>query len=399
MPSPSEVTLEALSLATSEDPESELDLAAYKDRPFFFGNDPIDQLSGIKHLADNARTLLASPTLAKTDVPAIAIGAGPSLAGYLDQIRRLQDRCLIISCDSAFKGLVAAGIVPHLVTPLERHPSVLDMVPLNAGASFFAGTPVCVPEAVRRFDRHLFIPGVDRIYDWCCVTGDWRIAYGSSTGTMAAHVAAGYTTGDIYLVGHDLCYADDGDSHWSGVQPGHRVREIAGYVPGADGTQRPANYWWLRFRKQIGDLASRRGSFINVNAADGRGALIDHTTPGRLPDPRSLPRVNPVQLEETNEERLHLWREDAMDLAIDAERLLDGLLHATCFAETDILDIVPRRNGHCLAFYLQSICAQMSYEVRLGRSREFVLDWFKTAALNAIDTAIPVFREIAHAAA
>src|SRR5262245_60352828 len=54
-----------------------------------------------------------------TDIPAIVIGAGPSLDATLAAIRDLQDRALLISVDTAVRPLLAAGITPHLVVSVD----------------------------------------------------------------------------------------------------------------------------------------------------------------------------------------------------------------------------------------------------------------------------------------
>ena len=53
------------------------------------------------------------------NLPAIVIGAGPSLDRNLPAISRLQNRALLIAVDTAVRPLLAAGIRPHLVVSVD----------------------------------------------------------------------------------------------------------------------------------------------------------------------------------------------------------------------------------------------------------------------------------------
>ncbi len=59
-----------------------------------------------------------------TDVPAIVVGAGPSLDRNLDLLRRASSRSIIIAVDTALRPLLTAGIVPHVVVAVD--PSELN---------------------------------------------------------------------------------------------------------------------------------------------------------------------------------------------------------------------------------------------------------------------------------
>lgn len=49
-----------------------------------------------------------------TGVPAIVVGAGPSLDENTTELRRFQNRAVVITADTALKPLLSAGIQPHL---------------------------------------------------------------------------------------------------------------------------------------------------------------------------------------------------------------------------------------------------------------------------------------------
>src|SRR6476659_8277570 len=54
-----------------------------------------------------------------TNVPAVVVGAGPSLDANLSALYDLQDRALLIAVDTAVRPLLAAGIRPHVVVSVD----------------------------------------------------------------------------------------------------------------------------------------------------------------------------------------------------------------------------------------------------------------------------------------
>lgn len=324
------------------------------DRPQAYGNDISDSFTGLVNAAKNARAVLPAPTLEQLhghygDVPVISIAGGPSLNSQLPLLRELQDRALLVACDSVLKGLLAGGVDPHFVTPIERLPSTVDMVRGTEGCrAVFAGIAVVPPEAVTPFgERVVGVYAGDQIYTWMHPTVRRRISTGSSTGVLSFTVGSAFTTGTVYLVGHDL--ARDGDrSHWDGsplsselwLQAKQRssssTNAIAGLdarlVPGNGGGLVEATVWWDRFRSEIAgeviDLKAQGRRVVNVSAHLRTGAVIPGTETAPLPDPASLPPLVARPLPARDPARLRDWQERAARLPADADAFLahiDGL--------------------------------------------------------------------------
>jgi SAM-dependent methyltransferase len=81
------------------------------------------------HTLTNLPTIAAEGDAAALDhlfpgVPAIVVGAGPSLDRNVAALLRLKDRALFIAVDTAVRPLLAAGIRPHLVVAVD--PSELN---------------------------------------------------------------------------------------------------------------------------------------------------------------------------------------------------------------------------------------------------------------------------------
>src|SRR5947207_12101996 len=49
------------------------------------------------------------------NVPLVIVSAGPSLDLNIEELRGIEDRCFILSVDTALRPLLAAGVTPHAV--------------------------------------------------------------------------------------------------------------------------------------------------------------------------------------------------------------------------------------------------------------------------------------------
>lgn len=317
---------------------------ALRDQPQLYGNDIIDSFMGLYHASLNAPQLLASPFLGGNfgvggETPVIAIGAGPSLRGHLDRLRALQERCILVCCDSAFPGLVAAGIVPHVVTPLERlRANATFMPPAKGTRAAFAGLPVCHPDALPPFEGNLVgVAGYDRLYDWFWPDNQNRVMTGSSTGVLAVSLAYALTRGPVYLVGHDLATIDDA-SHWEAAELATKQWKDmkkstvygGGYedrlIPGNNGEMVRSIAWWDRFRHEIGLLARTfKRPIFNVNAFHRVGAVIEGTAAADLPDPDSLPLFLGPSWRPPKADRLEIWKTKARMLPWDGLSMMTSM--------------------------------------------------------------------------
>lgn len=319
---------------------------ALTDSPQLYGNDILDSFMGIYHGSLNAPTLLPGATI--TDIagaygsaPAVAIGAGPSLRRHIAELRELQDRCILVACDAVLPGLIAEGIYPHYVTPLERlRANAVFSVPAQGTRCTYAGLPVCHPDTLSPFEgRTLGVAGLDRMYEWLWpgAQSAIRVMTGSSTGVLAFSIALAVTRGPVFLVGHDL--AKEGSaSHWKNDDlPAEDFKKMescglfgAGYdkrmVPGNSGEMVESIDWWDRFRGEIALLTRTIGRQVfNVAAHDRIGAVIPDTLSAPLPSPSQLAALPTLPMLERRPERLHAWRARAQKLPADCDALMAHL--------------------------------------------------------------------------
>lgn len=320
-------------------------LRMLQDRPWSLGNDINDTFMGLHHAALNAKTILPMPSIGQLagtlgQTPAIAIGAGPSLGRHLDALRVLQHKCLLVSCDAAYPGLVKAGIIPHVVTPLERLQQQAPLVKAVEGThTVFGGIAACHPDTLKPFaGRALYLHAMDRLYDWLAPGEELRCLTGSSTGVLSFYVAASLTRGPVYLVGHDCAKGEH--SHWDGAEMagkafqaetanagglgenGYEVR----WIPGNNGQLVQSIMWWDQFRHEIASQAGIAGSRIfNVNAHDKIGAVIEHTLAAPLPNADDLADFGPWELKPIAQERYTDWQRRASRIEEDADNFLTAM--------------------------------------------------------------------------
>lgn len=342
-------------------------------RPYDQGDDIIDGIQGAYNLASSAKRLLRAPLPADwthTDAPALCIAAGPSLSDHLDAIRALQGSCLIIACDSALEGLLAAGITPHLVTPFERVPEVAtESFPRDHyDGIIFAGNPVVHPSIAAKFSRHLLLPGSDILYTWAGMPLESQLFLGQSTGVLGAMLATKLTSGPIYLIGHDLAFAS-GKSHFDGVHHGVQISETGDMmVAGNAGEPVKTTYWWDVFRRELSDVARTRKNVVNCNIAGRRGAVIPFAIDLPLPVPGSLPDLVLPEMPPPNDARYESFARRVRKLPSDAQSILARLsfLRPPTADDVDMRTLCRTENRVFFSYILRSVFAQFSLDHHSG---------------------------------
>jgi hypothetical protein len=78
------------------------------------------QKNAILNTKHNIKSLLVSDFFDKfKSIPAIIVSAGPSLSKNISLLKGMEDRCLIISVDTALKPLLENNIIPHFVVSVD----------------------------------------------------------------------------------------------------------------------------------------------------------------------------------------------------------------------------------------------------------------------------------------
>ena len=374
---------------------------ALADQPYHYGNDIYDSFIGIEHASANAQRLLPAPTLGEVrnivgDRPLVSIAAGPSLQDHIDELREIQDRCVLIACDAVVPGLIDAGIEPHFVTPLERvEQNAKFLAKAEGSRAIYAGLPVVPPFGVEYFgDRCIGVYAGDRLYEWLLPENEFRINTGTSTGVLSYTMAGILGTGDVYLVGHDLAKSE-GATHWTGADTASdllskardKVDQVRGAMSGYEERRVPGNNddyvyalaWWDRFRREIEidvhNLKLDKRQTCNVNINRKVGAKIAGCVAGDLPKRGDLDPMKEIVLPERKPERYEDWKSRASMLGKDAHNFVHHMQEVM-----DNIDAMRKSPPH--AWDIQKIADSISLTDPISDGNKKAYAYFLRSALH-----------------
>jgi len=259
-------------------------IRAIKQTVANFGNDTIDTLIGIEHHINNLPIMLTNPHFSqlknkKISEVAVIVSTGPSLAKQLPLLKKIKDHVTIISVDASLPILAKNNIKPDFVTSLER---------VQLTSEFFKKTPKTFQKGIIMLHASLQHKDVlkhshgqkilpmrpFRYTKYFNMPKFGYLGIGMSAANMAYELAylMGYKT--IILIGQDLAYSEDGQSHANGHVLGEKeveFKESDEYVTkyGGQGTIRTTKVWNMFrnfFEKDIEHV-------LTINATEG-GARI-----------------------------------------------------------------------------------------------------------------------------
>ncbi|OIJ16768.1 hypothetical protein BKP37_05965 [Anaerobacillus alkalilacustris] len=264
---------------------------------FYIGNDHLDNLIGLHNLLANMKEIVENPYLSSLrnkyqDVPAFIIANGPSLDKNIDQLKKIKDKGLIISTESAIIPLMKHNIKPDILTIIERtkytytyhfenidYPEDLALLCLGLVDKqvypSFPGPKVPIfrnKEAINQWiNKHV---------------GDGSaLDAGANVSHLALELAVYLGANPIVFVGQDYAYGPDGVTHSKDAlyleEKGKRAREILSskpivYVESNEGTMIPSNQLWVDFKNGLEQKIATHSYKTIINATEG-GAKIKGT--------------------------------------------------------------------------------------------------------------------------
>jgi len=218
------------------------------------------------------------------NIPAIVVGAGPSLAQHLDQIKALKDSCLIFSGGSSVNALLDAGIRPHFGAGIDPNPTqyLRFRQSLAFGVPFFFRNRLLHESLNLVTGPRLYLKGGDgyNISDWfekkLRVPGR-ILGGGHSVANFIIEIAAALGCNPIILVGYDLAYGKELELYAPGVELGHPPTKKESYEPHDEPVSWQSEYgdkvhtaWkWLVEAKWIEDFAKEHPKLKLINATEG----------------------------------------------------------------------------------------------------------------------------------
>lgn len=195
-----------------------------------------------------------------TTDPVYAIGAGPSLTDHIPWLKENAGRYVCVASLGACPILARHRIPVHFVTPTER---VVHPIPYPEGSvvAMYPWVPVLPPA---RSDVSVCAPD--------CPVSRWAglETFGPQTllsGMSAAHLASQIGIGDVVLLGHNLCHADDGDHHAEGYT-GADYSNADMLVRCYDGKERPSTSVWR------GAVQWSRRARLSATTPDSTSAVL-----------------------------------------------------------------------------------------------------------------------------
>jgi hypothetical protein len=312
----------------------------------------------VKNLFDNLPMLAGAGDFASlsAEKPVVVCGAGPSLDRCVPLLKRLRDRYLLVSVDTALPALAACSLSPDLIVTLEaQHANLADFLPFRDPAIPVAADFIACPEVVRISHGNLYffsssfapIPLFDRLERQGLLP--FPIPALGSVGVAAVFVSARLTRGEIFLAGLDFSFprgqihARGTPSHLSMLSSSHRFRSV-GQDAYASFLGRPRIRGIdKRGAPVVTDLILRSyrdqlETIVRVNA--GRMADIGET---------GLPLgVNPIGLAEA-EERLSSAAENGVKLRLRRKRRFHGDIGAFLRTEKSALSSAEAIIGKALS--------------------------------------------------
>lgn len=192
------------------------------------GNDPQDSLIGIKHTLNNLTHMLHhnvfQDLLKKRRAKvknAIIVATGPSLAKQLPLLKKYAGKASIFCADSSYSILAKEGIKPDYVLSLERIPLTSEFFNNDFGEFdkniLFIITALTHENTIKYLERnHRNYMLVHRpLYSATNLKLDdfGYLGVGASVANMAYELASALRHENIILIGQDLAYDKDGNSH------------------------------------------------------------------------------------------------------------------------------------------------------------------------------------------
>ncbi len=150
----------------------------------------------------------------KTDMPVLVAGAGPSLDGSLEAMKRLRSRFVLVAADTALPALDAAGILPDLVVAIEAQAANLqDFIGRSDDGRIALACDLSAwPALTRLFPGRLFLFSSSfaplRIFDRLRLAGLLPCPFPAlgSVGVSAVSAALRLTPAPVFLTGLDFSF-------------------------------------------------------------------------------------------------------------------------------------------------------------------------------------------------
>jgi hypothetical protein len=269
-----------------------------------YGNDPEDSWIGINHMLMNLDTIVESPGINQVQnqfkgQPAVIVATGPSLNKNIDLLPQLKDKAVFFAADASLNTFFkkTTPIVPDICCSLERNLSTANHFNQIAEEKkklmediWLCACPVVMPQVYKAWKgKNVSLFRDFAHFKWLGINKG-IINTGKSVTNMAFKAAEYMGCDPIILVGQDLAFSPDGQSHVSGADhareglKGSPLIRMKTKVMGNNGQLIDSLDTWVGMLKRFEyDIAISGGGYKVINATEG-GAMITGTEVAKLGD-------------------------------------------------------------------------------------------------------------------
>ncbi|EOJ0652488.1 motility associated factor glycosyltransferase family protein, partial [Campylobacter jejuni] len=203
----------------------------FKNSIVSHGNDPLDALQGIEQFVYNLPSMITHPSykelLSKRkgiSDTAIIVSTGPSLTKQLPLLKKYASKATIFCADSSYPILAKHGIKPDYVCMLERDEIVAecfnnDFKDFDKDIIFLVASLVhkkTISYLKKNQRKYILIIKGQPFARYLELDDYGYINAGMSVSHMAYELAENLGHKNIILIGQDLAYAKDGQTHSQG---------------------------------------------------------------------------------------------------------------------------------------------------------------------------------------
>ncbi|WP_410688739.1 motility accessory factor [Campylobacter lari] len=256
------------------------------------GNSSEDSLQGITQLLHNLPYQLANPSLKdllkqrKGKIEnAIIVSTGPSLIKQLPLLKEYANKASIICADSAYPILAKHNIKPDYVLALERHGLVYqcfeqDNQEFDKDILFIIASVAhkSVIDTLEKTKKSYILVHRPLPFSKALNMDDYGyLGTGLSVANMAYDLAIKLGHKNIILIGQDLAYDENGNSHpkdYLHTQESENDRKESLFIAAYGGNGMvETNQWWILFKESL-EYSIDTNSVTTYNATEG-GARIE----------------------------------------------------------------------------------------------------------------------------
>lgn len=203
----------------------------------------------------------------------VIVAGGPSMRGYISQIRGRQKRgACILACNGAANYLISRGIFPDICAFLDISPVVTGFIPQPDPGCLYLVASVVHPSVLDALKGRRTVLwhcdyGADKTKDQLAVINEFPqkpgslIGGGNTIGMRAPHLGHLLGFREIHFYGMDSSYADDGADHAYTKHDGPELTTVSAKLLGKEYRSSP---WMVRqcgefegYFRQFQELGSR----------------------------------------------------------------------------------------------------------------------------------------------